>query len=128
MGHTKESLRQLLLNNDAAVERAIVAIWKRQTDSEKASEQTIVHNGVGFASCHARMGSYYADWVQKGRRLTGKHLHKARSMALRYTRQLLEIAESTQAARDLAKAARIATEVAQRAPAAPATSSRISQW
>ena len=83
----------LLRANDRAVERAIVAIYDRQTQDEKATLDTKHQNGRGFRANHASKGSYYARWVLGGRRLTGHHLENARKIALHYVRQLTEIAQ-----------------------------------
>lgn len=84
----------LLHANDRAVERAMVAIYDRQTLDEKATSDTKHRNGRGFRANHASKGSYYARWVLGGRRLTGHHLENARKIALHYVRQLTEIANA----------------------------------
>lgn len=89
----KDSIKVLIETRPLAVERAMMAIYKRQTASEQNCHETIVHNGIGFSGAHARMGSYYAEWCLSGKHLTGKHLDKARKIALRYTGQLLNIAQ-----------------------------------
>jgi hypothetical protein len=92
--HTKESIQDLLAKSDAAVERAMVAIYDRQTQDEKATSDTRHTNQRGFSGAHASKGSYYARWVLGGRHLTGSHLAKARAMSMHYWRQLLEVAEA----------------------------------
>jgi hypothetical protein len=89
---TPDAIRELLARSDKAVERAVVVIYERQTADEQDAEETKHRNGVGFASCHAHRGSYYARWIQSGRRLDGKHLEKARRMMRWYAGQLSEIA------------------------------------
>ncbi len=91
---TPEAVADLLDRNDLAVERAVVALYRRQTEDEKDSQQTKHHNGVGFNAVHAWMGSYYARWVLSGRHLDGRHLERARKMAKRYVGQLARIAQS----------------------------------
>lgn len=91
---TKEEILNLINRSDTAVERAIIAIFKRQTDAERVQEVTAVHNNRGFLPYHARRGSYYAKWIMSGKHLTGDHLAKARSMAVKYTRQLAEDANN----------------------------------
>ena len=71
---TKDRIAHLLRTNDRAVERALVAIYDRQTQDEKATDHTRHDNQVGFRSNHASTGSFYARWVLGGRRLTGFHL------------------------------------------------------
>ena len=88
----KESeIKQLLLNSNRAVERGIVAIWKRQTEDEKAVEQTRKKNNVGFSAFHARRGTYYANWINSGKRLSGRHVDLGRKLILHYTNQLTKI-------------------------------------
>lgn len=91
---TEVEIANLVLTNNRAVEKAILAIYNRQTESEQANSTTLHTNGVGFAGPDARLGSYYARWIISGRSLSGKHLDKARQMAIKYRRQLTEIANS----------------------------------
>ena len=79
-----------LNSNPQWVERAMVCLYNRQTEAEKATGETVKHNGVGFSGAHSLMGTYYAKWVLAGNRLNGKHLEKARCIALKYTGQLLD--------------------------------------
>ena len=90
----RDQIIALLDRNDYAVERAILAIFQRQTESEQESSSTIHRNGQGFSGAHASLGTYYAKWILSGRRLTGKHLEKARHMSKHYAGQLEEIAQS----------------------------------
>lgn len=90
-------IETLLHANDRAVERAIVAIYDRQTQDEKASSDTRHNNARGFRADHASKGSYYARWVLGGRRLSGHHLENARKIALHYRKQLAEIANAREA-------------------------------
>jgi hypothetical protein len=90
---TKESIIQLLDRSDKAVERAIVAIYNRQTEDEQNSSSTTHRNGRGFNGFHARSGTYYAKWILSGRHLTGTYLIKARAMSKHYVAQLLEEAQ-----------------------------------
>lgn len=89
---TREEIEGLLRINDRAVERAMVVIWERQTADEQAVGATRHHNGIGFCGWSARSGSYFAGWVREGRRLTGKHLERARRIALHHAGQLTRIA------------------------------------
>ena len=95
--YTKADIKALLLSNDRAVERAILAIYARQTNEEQSSQETIHSNGIGFSGAHANLGSYYANWLKSGRHLTGIHLEKARKIASHYVGQLAEIAKERHA-------------------------------
>lgn len=97
---TREQIDHILSTQDLAVERGIVQLYKLQTDDEKRSESTRLNNGVGFNSSSAGRGTYYAKWVLSGRHLTGVHLLRARSIALRHSRQLVDIANENEKRRD----------------------------
>ena len=87
---TKETVTNLLLTNNTAVERAILVVYNNQTIDEQSSEDVKYHNGKGFLPMHARRGTYYGNWIKSGKHLSGRHLEIARKMSLKYTRQLLE--------------------------------------
>ena len=89
---TREDIVSLLNTSDRAVERGVVAIWQRQTADEQSTDTTRHSNGIGFSGWSAHSGSYYAKWVESGRRLTGKHLDKARKITLHHAAQLTRIA------------------------------------
>jgi hypothetical protein len=99
---TKDSIRELLLKSDAAVERGILAIYDRQTQDEKVSETTNHQNGVGFSGADAQILSSFAEQIEKklqrgikaGQCLSVKQMELARKKIVRYSRQLLEIAEA----------------------------------
>lgn len=88
----KSSIVSLLDRNPVAVERALVAIYKRQTADEQNCQEALEHNGVGFSGADAPSGSYFATWILSGKHLSGKHLDKGRKIAKKYHRQLLDIA------------------------------------
>ena len=89
---TRNEIETLINTNDRAVERAMVAIWERQTRDEQVTEATRHHNGIGFSGWTAKSGTYFANWVRCGRSLTGRHLAKARKIALHHAGQLTRIA------------------------------------
>jgi hypothetical protein len=93
---TPETIKALLDRSDKAVERAIVAIYERQTSDEQVTGETRHHNRRGFASCHAHLGTYYAKWIMSDRHLDGQHLQRARRMVQCYSKQLLQVAEARQ--------------------------------
>jgi len=90
MAYTREDIDRILNSNPRAVGRAMIVLFQRQTADEQRRSSTRHQNGRGFNAYSARSGSYYARWVKSGRRLTGRHLAKARSIALRHSRQLVE--------------------------------------
>jgi hypothetical protein len=88
---TKSQVRQLLLTNPRAVERAILALYHCQTVDEQRSSATCENNGKGFSAAHAERGSYLARWLLSGRHLTGPWVDKARAIALHYCGQLSDM-------------------------------------
>lgn len=101
---TKESLQKMLSNNnpryvEKVVGKAIVGLYKRQTAGEQNSECTKEHNGVGFASYDAVVGTKVAKTWLEGERLAPwmievwlKPNKKGFSRLSKYHRQLNEIA------------------------------------
>lgn len=87
---TRDEINALLNRSDAAVERAIVVLFKRQTADEQSSENTKYQNSVGFSSAHAHTGTYLAKWILSGKHLNGRFLERARHIALLHSRQLVE--------------------------------------
>jgi hypothetical protein len=87
---TRDEIDELLRRNDKAVERAMVALYSRQTRDEQQTSHTRHDNGIGFSAAHASKGSYYARWVESGRKLTRHHLNRARKIALLHSKQLVQ--------------------------------------
>jgi hypothetical protein len=98
---TKQQILDLLNSNDKAVARALVALNKRQTADEQATENTRYDNGQGFTPADARMGTSMANFYTKFNRLSEKQLAYWRKPNARgiprinkYAGQLLEIAQA----------------------------------
>jgi len=89
---SETSIIFLLLNNDRAVERGILALYKKQTSFEKSNNITNHYNEVGFSKSDANLGSYLAKWILDGNNLTDKWLSVARHLTMKYRKQLLQIA------------------------------------
>lgn len=63
---TKEWLKVKIEENPGrTVGRALVAIFRRQTDDEKSTNGTQWKNGMGFSANDARMGSIGAKYYLK---------------------------------------------------------------
>lgn len=87
---TEKEIVELLGKNNKAVEKAIVAVYNRQTADEKASYDTKHSNGVGFSGADAKFGTYLAKWILSGKSLNGKFLAQGRVLAVKYRAQLLD--------------------------------------
>jgi len=90
----KQQIKDLLLTNDTAVQRGVVAIYKRQTEDEKATLATREHNGIGYSGVHAEIMSSFAQRLMRGNLLSEKQLACARKIIVHYAGQLMEIADS----------------------------------
>lgn len=105
---TKDHIKELLLRNDRAVERALVVLFQRQTADEQMQADTKHHNNRGFTQSDARWMTQLAKQVMKGERLRPYQLSKLRtgrstrypSRIGKYARQLAEAANETLAAID----------------------------
>jgi len=91
---TRTEIDGMLRGNPKAVERAMIVLFNRQTTDEQSAGNTKHSNGRGFAAYAANKGTYYANWVLKGRSLSRQHLANARKIALKHSRQLVEEANS----------------------------------
>tara|TARA_Y100000589_G_scaffold281764_1_gene278881 strand:- start:363 stop:767 length:405 start_codon:yes stop_codon:yes gene_type:complete len=113
---TREEIDHLLIENDIAVMRAIVRLFELQTVDESRTGQTKHENSVGFTAADAKAGTRMARWLlgmndrnevryppkdlrhplcQRvlGRYAQGKTvMHRARKIALKHSRQLVDIA------------------------------------
>jgi len=97
---TREEINRMLDDSPAAVEQAIIRLWERQTQREKDTSTTQLHNTVGFCAFSARSGTKLARFIlsarkkgtAKGSRLFAQNMEKARRIAKRHSKQLVDIA------------------------------------
>jgi hypothetical protein len=89
---SKEEIKTMLVQSDKAVLRAVVAIFKYQTDMEKASHHTNNTNGVGFNKCDAPLLSSFAEQIIRRGALSDKQMIYARKKICKYAGQLANIA------------------------------------
>lgn len=93
---TEAKIKDLLETNDKAVMRALVAIYRRQTDEERQTGETRASNGVGFSAFDGKFCSELALQVINGRGLSRGQLAAARRIMKRYHRQLIEVAKENE--------------------------------
>lgn len=89
---TKEKIHALLDRSPLAVQRAVLAVYARQTESEKQAQQTRLLNNVGFSAFDAEPMSRLAEAIRKGVPVSDRWLAYGRRRIKRYWRQLVEIA------------------------------------
>ncbi len=85
----KEAVTRLLATSNKAVARAVVTIYRNQTEYEKVCQSTQESNGIGFTGVDAEILSSYAEFYLKNGFLTTKQLAIARNKIKKYWRQLL---------------------------------------
>lgn len=117
--YTRAQVDQMLRDNDAAVEQAIIKLFQLQTAGEQMSAGTHCHNDVGFNAADARAGTRFARWLlgmndrnvvkyprkslnhYKANRIFARYcqnggtvMDRARKIALKHSAQLVRIANS----------------------------------
>ena len=92
---TKDTIQHLIATDKRAVARALVVLYQRQTADEQNQETTKYSNGIGFKSCHARVGTSFATQFLRTGWLSDKQIAYARERMKisQYWRQLLEAAK-----------------------------------
>jgi|307.fasta_scaffold63554_2 hypothetical protein len=85
-------------NADYNIERAIVALYTRQTAQEQAQGGTLHDNAIGFNGPDGGKLSYYARWLSSGRHLDGKFKDDAHQRIRKYARQIADLANEAVAA------------------------------
>lgn len=115
----KKAIVALINTNDAAVARAITALYQRQTATEQSGEHTNVLNGVGFNKIDAPFLTSIAKALPRyNNHMTSKQIAKARPMLRKYWRQLLEIANDN-GVQVAMKAKRVVERAIEQPPASP---------
>jgi hypothetical protein len=99
---TAQNLNQMLqdpVKRQHVIGRALVALFRRQTEAERQTNDTRVWNTVGFSGADARRGSLTAKYYLKHKSLLDwqveQWMRPARNglpRLCKYTRQLNEIA------------------------------------
>jgi len=89
---TPERIKELLARSDAAVERALVVLYHRQTSDEQRTDDAKYQNKVGFGAFDAEFGSSLAKTVLEQGHLTAGQMAHGRKLMMRYARQLADAA------------------------------------
>jgi len=93
----KQSIQELLERSDYAVERAVLAIYARQTQEEKGEGGTICRNSMGFSGSDGEWMSHLARDIEGGYKIPFHSLWRIRKHMKRYWRQLVEVANENEA-------------------------------
>jgi hypothetical protein len=75
----------------SAVELAMVRLYQLQTKEEQDNSITTESNGVGFNAFDAKIGTSFAKTIMAGYKLFPNKLIIAKKLALKYSKQLLQL-------------------------------------
>lgn len=89
---TKEEIKEKLSTDDRWLLRGLLALYKKQTNEEKAYRVTKEHNNVGFNAADADFLSGMARILVEGKTLTNNQIAAVRKSMLKYSGQLTRIA------------------------------------
>ena len=89
---TKLEIKQMLAVSNNALIRSLLAIYNKQTDSEKNAGQTQEDNGIGFNGIDSDILSQYAEFYKLRGFLSPKQLVIVRKKMPKYAGQLVRIA------------------------------------
>lgn len=92
MAYTVEQIKAMIIENDKAVLRGVLAIYDRQTADEQSADTTSHNNGIGFNGVDAPIMSSFAKFILKYNRLSEKQMAIARKKMVKYCGQLTRIA------------------------------------
>lgn len=87
----KTSLKELIGRSDQAAVRALLEIYKFQTDEEQAWGATYQQNGLGFSGQDSEWLTEMAKRVMAGGSLSSKERAILRNRMKRYWRQLIPV-------------------------------------
>lgn len=99
----KRYLQNLVKTNDRALYKAIVLIYDSQTEEEKAKEESVEDNYVGFTKVDAKELGDIAKKIKAGQQLTDGELAKSRNKMTKYWKQLMVISKRQMAEREEAE-------------------------
>jgi hypothetical protein len=89
---TRTEISYNIANDDHWLERALIALTKRQTEDEKVVEGTKYRNGKGYRPQDARFMTSLTKVIEKGYKLSDKQKAVARRKIIPYLTQLMNIA------------------------------------
>ena len=87
-----EIKEKLVAGKPEWIERAVIAIFEKQTIDEQSAETTSHKNGIGFNGVDAFILSSFAKQLKKGRHLSTKQFAIAQKKMPKYAKQLVRIA------------------------------------
>ena len=86
----KAFVREMVATDSRWTLRALRVIYSFQTDTEKATEQTSVHNTVGFTGCDAEFLTSLAKQYERRGSLSDRQMKILYRVMPKYWRQLID--------------------------------------
>lgn len=90
---TKDQIVENMKISQKVMQRAIIAIYSKQTADEQRTEETRHNNGIGFNGSDAIILSSFAKQIQRGATLSAKQMAIALKKMPKYAGQLERIAK-----------------------------------
>lgn len=81
-------------DRQGVLETAILRIHDRQTYTEQATGETVESNGIGWSGSDASVGTYMANYIRSGNALSGAWRLRAFRLAIKYRKQLADLANA----------------------------------
>lgn len=97
---TVEEVKEAVLKDQRHLERALVALYELNDDTERANKKASLKDGKGFSQGHMKVCCFMAQYVQRrvkvfghpyGNNIDGQWLVKARKIVPQYAKQLLKL-------------------------------------
>lgn len=92
MAYTIKEIKEKVATDDRWAIRAMLAIYKRQTATEKAMQETRDRNGVGFNGVDGQIMSSIAEFYLKHNFVSRKQMVIIKKKMGKYAGQLAKIA------------------------------------
>ena len=86
-------VRHQLSTNEKWARAALLRIYDRQTENEKAAGVTLVYNNIGFSGAHSEIMSSFAEQLRRKGWLSPKQMKLVFRIIPKYTRQIVEISD-----------------------------------
>ena len=88
------ALKERLASDDRWALRALLLVYRNQTDDEQHAQATLEHNGIGFSGPDAEILSSFAQQYQRRGTLSPKQMHVLKRKMPSYAGQVLRMADT----------------------------------
>ena len=88
------ALKERLVSDDRWALRALLLVYRNQTDDEQHAQATLEHNGIGFSGPDAEILSSFAQQYQRRGTLSPRQMHVLKRKMPSYAGQVLRMADT----------------------------------